>query len=316
VSVYTAVSDQELRAFLHRYMVGDLLNHHGITAGIENTNYFVYTTTGRFVLTLFERSAPEGLPFCLNLMAYLAENGIPSAHPVASADGVYLQEFLRKPAVLVQRLAGASIGDPDLEHCRIVGETLAHLHNVTREFPQSRDSERGVRWHAHTAARVRTRIGAGDRAIMDRELSRYLAFDASTLPQGVIHADLFRDNVLFDRGRLSGLIDFYYAHTGPLLYDLAVVACDWCFDLEKGFHVRRMGALLSAYQRKRAIGGAERSAWASCLRAVGLRFWLSRLDDKLFPRSGAITHIKDPERFKAVLEAIERQRHELDVAWA
>ena len=315
MSVYTNVTTAELDTFLGRYDVGKLRDFAGIAEGIENTNYFVTTDQGRFVLTLFEQTAAEELPFCLGLMAFLAEHSIPSAHPIADRKDGYLQSFKGKPAVLVQRLHGASIADPGTAHCRVIGATIGRMHTVTQAYEPTRENERGLSWHECTAAMIRDRLDPEDRTRLEVELDFRRRFDFGGLPHGVIHADLFRDNALFNGDSLTGLIDFYYAHTGPLLYDLAVTVADWCFDPHGRFDSTRARDMTTAYANQRAVTGLEVAAWLACLRAAGLRFWLSRLRDQLFPRGGEITHIKDPGPFKAVLQACHDQAHELQSVW-
>jgi homoserine kinase type II len=314
MSVYTKVTASELESFLRRYTVGALRDHAGIAEGIENTNYFVTTDQGRFVLTLFEQTGAEELPYCLDLMAFLAEHAIPSAHPLADGAGEYLQHLKGRPAVLVRRLNGASIARPGRDHCRVIGSTIGRMHKVGLTYHATRENERGVVWHANTAMTIRGRLNPADRALLDAELDHRRRFDFDRLPQGVIHADLFRDNVLFEGHTLTGLIDFYYAHRGPLIYDLAVTVSDWCFAAD-GFDADRAAAMVRAYAAQRPVAAMEIDAWLDCLRAAGLRFWLSRLRDQIFPRGGEITHIKDPGPFKAVLQACHRQAHELQSVW-
>lgn len=311
MSVYTAISAAELADFLRNYDCGELVQFNGITAGIENSNYAVTTTSGNFILTLFERSDPNNLPFCLDLMAHLADNGIPSAHPIALRSGEYLRVLKNKPAVLVVHLPGASVTEPSRQQCAALGQSLAAMHSISRSISARRDDERGVDWHRSTAAKVASQLNAEDKMLLDEELEARLTLDLTILPQGVIHADLFRDNVLFSAQEISGLIDFYYAHTNALLYDLAVVVSDWCFEPGSGFSSERMTSITGAYVRERSLTDAEIAAFVPCLRAAGLRFWLSRLEDLHFPRGGAITHTKDPKHFAALLKLIARTGSEL-----
>lgn len=313
MSVYTEISDAALQRFLDRYAVGEAVACDGIAEGIENTNYRVLTGAGRYVLTLFEQTAAEDLPFCVGLMAALADHGIPSARPIADRDGHCVQTLLGKPALLVEHLSGKSVAEPAPGHCRAVGDMLARMHTFTMSYPERRDNERGDTWHRDAAAAVRERLGGDDRALLDRTLEKTLGFDLSGLPQGVIHADLFRDNVLFEGDTLSGLIDFYYAHTGPLIYDLAVVVADWCFEADGTFLRDRAAAIIKAYERRRAPEPAERAAWLAALRAAGLRFWLSREFDRHFPRAGVMTQTKDPALFRAILVALETNGAALDL---
>jgi homoserine kinase type II len=315
VSVYTNVTEPALQGFLAHYTLGQLVAYAGIADGIENTNYRVETRRGRYVLTLFEQTTAEDLPFCVELMAALADHGIPSARPIAGRDGKRVRRLENKPALLVEHLSGKSVEQPTLQHCRALGDMLGRMHKVTATYPQQRENERGVAWHTQTAAAVRDRLGDADRGLLDRTLAKSLEFDMSQLPQGVIHADLFRDNVLFEHDTLTGLIDFYYAHTGALIYDLAVVIADWCFEPDGTFLGERATAVVEGYAGRRPPGAAELTAWLAVLRAVGLRFWLSREFDRHFPRDGVITQTKDPAMFRAILLTLEAGGEALEALW-
>ena len=302
MSVYTVIERDELETFLADYKVGRLHSFSGITAGIENTNYFVTTSAGDYVLTLFEFTPAEELPFFLALMAHLAEHGVPSAHPLADTSGASLRELKGRPAALVMRLPGASIARPELVHCRAIGEAMARMHLASLDFGGRRDNDRGAAWRDEVATIVGPCLDAADRQLLHVSVDEFRSDSFAHLPAGVIHADLFRDNALFEAERLTGLIDFYYAHHGAFIYDLAVAVADWCFDEDKRALFSPLAdALLGAYDKVRPLKDAERAAWPAALRAAGLRFWLSRLKDKHFPRDGALVHIKDPEPFKRVL---------------
>ncbi len=302
MSVFTPVGRDELVAFLRHYDLGELVDFQGISAGIENTNYFVTTTAGEYVLTLFEALTADELPYFLDLMAYLAEHGVPSAHPMPDEDGRYLRTLNGKPAALVQRLPGRNVEQPNPVQCAELGRAVGHMHVVGQAFPGHRDNRRGPHWWAVTAERVLPKL-AGDEARLLREelaFQRRHAHDA--LPRGVIHADLFRDNALFTGDRLTGIIDFYYACNDVLLYDVAVTVNDWCTDAAGELDPPRLDAFLDAYRRERDFTPAEHDAWPVMLRAAALRFWLSRLQDMHFPREGELTHIKDPAVFRRILE--------------
>ncbi len=302
MSVYTPVGRAQLEAFLRHYQVGELVDFAGISAGIENTNYFVSTTGGEFVLTLFEALSAEELPWFLDLMAYLAEHGVPSAHPMPDERGRYLRTLEGKPAALVRRLPGHNVEDPNPVQCAELGRALGHMHVVGQDFPGRRDNPRGPHWWAETAAKVLPRLAPDEARLLEAELAFQRRHAHDTLPRGVIHADLFRDNALFTGDRLTGIIDFYYACNDVLLYDVAVTVNDWCTTGSGELDPPRLAAFLDAYREARAFTPAEHDAWPVMLRAAALRFWLSRLQDKLFPREGELTHIKDPDVFRRILE--------------
>lgn len=315
MSVYTDVTEAALKRFLDDYALDELVAYAGIADGIENTNYRVETRRGRYVLTLFEQTAAEDLPFCIDLMTALADHGIPSARPVADRNGKLLQRLENKPALLVEHLPGKSVEQPSLRQCRALGDMLGRMHTFTANYPAHRDNERGVAWHEQAAAAVHGRLPGHDRALLERTLAKSRESDLSALPQGVIHADLFRDNALFAGAAVSGLIDFYYAHSGALIYDLAVVIADWCFEPGGAFLDARATAIIEGYARHRPPTAAERKAWLAVMRAVGLRFWLSREFDRHFPRGGMITQTKDPANFRAILLLVEAGGEALDALW-
>jgi homoserine kinase type II len=301
MSVYTRVERDQLEAFLKNYDLGELESQQGISDGIENTNYFVTTSKGRYVLTLFEALTAEELPFFLDLMAFLAEHEVPSAHPVADRQGSYLRTLNGRPAALVQRLSGASVSQPNAAQCAALGAVLGRLHRLGQQFEQQRENPRGPHWWRETAERVMAHLPAADAAMLRDEIAYQAGHRKDELPRGVIHADLFRDNVLLEGDRLTGLIDFYYACTDVLLYDLAVTVNDWCTTAEGRLDEGLTLALLRAYHVERPLSEQERQDWPLMLRAGALRFWLSRLQDKLFPRPGEMTHIKDPEVYGRIL---------------
>lgn len=301
MSVYTLVERDELEAFLSNYTLGELIDFQGISAGIENTNYFVTTSEKRLVLTLFENHSAEELVYFLDLMAFLAEHEIPSAHPIADNEGNYLRVLKGKPAALVMRLSGGGVDQPSIAQCSAIGAALAQLHLAGQQFTGHRDNDRGPHWWRVTRDRIFARLGAEDQALLDEELAFQRSHRFDTLPRGVIHADLFRDNALFEGDHLTGIIDFYYACNDVLLYDVAVTLNDWCSIDGGALDEAKARAMLDGYRGVRPFSSAEVEAWPVMLRAASLRFWLSRLQDLHFPREGELTHIKDPNVFRNIL---------------
>ncbi|HLS87117.1 MAG TPA: homoserine kinase [Burkholderiales bacterium] len=304
MSVYTPVTEAELSRWLEHYSVGRLTALEPIKAGIENTNYFVTTTGGRYVLTLFERLPAEELPFYLELMAHLARHGIPCPAPVADLADRYLRELNGKPAALVTRLSGASVERPGEGECAELGRLLARMHLAARSYPGYLENPRGPRWWRYAAERVRPFLDAPAIALLERELAFQAAHRLPDLPRGPVHADLFRDNALLQNGRISGVIDFYFAGVDRLLFDVAVCANDWCLvdpKSDQRLEPGRTRALLAAYDEVRPFTAEEREAWPVLLRAAALRFWLSRLYDLHLPRPGMLVHAHDPEPFRRIL---------------
>lgn len=315
MSVYTIVEKTELEAFLTHYPLGGLLGYQGISAGIENTNYFVTTSSGEYVLTLFEQHSAAELDYFLELMAFLAEHGVPSAHPVADHQGRYLRTLKEKPAALVRRLPGRSVEQPGASHCFTLGTELGRIHRVGREFPLRRSNNRGPGWWSQTARRLLPLLVLDDRRLLESELAFQANHHFEELPRGVIHADLFRDNALFVGERLTGIIDLYYACDGLMLYDLAITANDWAVTGAGSLDEPRLRALLGGYREQRPFLPCEALAWPVILRAAALRFWLSRLNDLHFPREGEITHSKDPDTFKRILVSHRENQRQLRRFW-
>lgn len=315
MSVYTSVSEPELSAWLQGYELGELVSLLGIASGIENTNYFVTTTQGEYVLTLFEKLSASELPFFLNLMAHLAEHGTPCPHPLADRSGRYLGELHSKPACLVTRLRGASVADPDLQHCAAVGNLLATMHLGGQSFAPRIPNPRGAKWWKVTAPIVAPKLDAASAKLLKDELVFQALFRSEDLPRSVIHADLFRDNILFEATQLSGVIDFYYACEDACLYDVAIAANDWCTQGSGELDAERVMNMLDAYHAVRPLSAIERGAWPVMLRAAALRFWLSRLYDLHFPRVGEITHAKNPDEFRRILQSHIRNQWSLQRLW-
>ena len=303
MSVYTPVSEAELGDWLRNYSVGELKACEPIESGIENTNYFVTTAQGRYVLTLFERLPAEELPFYLDLMAHLARHGIPCPAPIADLSDQYLGQLNGKPAALVTRLPGRSIERPDARHCEELGALLARMHLAGRSYSAYLENPRGPKWWRFAAREVRGFLRKKEVEMMDAELQYQSEHRFPDLPRGPVHADLFRDNTLFEDGRISGVVDFYFAGVDCLLFDVAVCANDWCMVKDFLLEEKRTRALLSAYHAVRPFTELERAAWPAMLRAAALRFWLSRLYDFHLPRPGMLVHAHDPEDFRRVLES-------------
>jgi homoserine kinase type II len=305
LSVFTPVSESQLAAWLKNYSVGAPTRLEPIAAGIENTNYFVTTVQGRYVLTLFERLPAAELPFYLELMVHLARHGIPCPAPIADLQDRYLSSLNGKPAALVTRLEGSAVENPGAAHCSELGGLLARMHLAARSYGGYLENPRGPRWWRRAAAEVRPFLDAGRAALLDAELAFQAQHRFADLPRGAVHADLFRDNAFFRDGRVSGVFDFYFAGVDCFAYDLAVCANDWCLvdaQRDRRLDAARTQALLSAYGAVRALEPAERAAWPVLLRAAALRFWLSRLHDKHLPRPGELVKVHDPEHFREILE--------------
>ena len=323
MAVYTEVAFAEAAALLHTLDLGDLTELRGIQGGIENTNYFATSerdgATQEHVLTVFERLGFEQLPFYLHLMKFLAERGIPVPAPAADAQGEILHTLQGKPAAVVAKLRGRSNLAPGVAECEAVGSMLARMHLAGRDFPKTQPNLRGLPWWNETVPVVLPFLTAPQSALIRSELAyqnhvaRSPAYAA--LPRGAIHADLFRDNAMFEHGELTGFFDFYFAGCDTFLFDIAVCLNDWCVlhdeDHDGSLDTPRSLALLSAYQAVRPLSAAERSLLPALLRAGALRFWVSRLWDLHLPREAAMLQPHDPSHFERVLRARVRDTQAL-----
>ena len=306
MAVFTEVSESQAQDLLDRLNLGTLSALRGIEGGIENTNYFVSTDQGEYVLTLFERLTHEQLPFYLYLMKHLAGQGIPVPDPAPDASGDVLHTVCGKPAAVVNRLEGRSQLAPGPVHCAAVGEMLARMHLAGQDYARSQPNLRGLAWWNETVPVVLPHLSEAQSALIRSELAyqNHVAQSSAyaALPRGPVHADLFRDNVMFEGERLTGFFDFYFAGVDSWLFDLAVCLNDWCITHADGRHEpARAQAMLAAYQSVRPLSGAERRLLPAMLRAGALRFWVSRLWDFHLPREAAMLKPHDPTHFERVL---------------
>ncbi|HMN78338.1 MAG TPA: homoserine kinase [Burkholderiaceae bacterium] len=311
MAVFTPVTPEQAAAWLARYDLGELTGFQGIASGIENTNYFVTTTGGRYVLTLFERLDADHLPFYLGLMKHLARHGAACPAPVSDRSAAMVGSLCGKPAAIVTRLPGRANMSPGAVHCEQIGALLARMHLAAAGYPADQPNLRALPWWEEAAAAVMPFLDAGQAALLADELAAQRQMHAGdayrSLPRSAVHADLFRDNALFDGDRLGGAIDFYFAGVDTWLFDLAVTCNDWCIDDATGaFDEPRLSALLAAYRRLRPLQAAETALWPLMLRAAALRFWLSRLYDLHLPRPAEMVTPKQPEHFERILR--ERRR--------
>lgn len=301
MSVFTPVTEDALSEWLSNYAIGRLVRLQGISAGVQNSNFFVTTTLGRYVLTLFETMPRAELPFYLHLMAHLARHGLPVPAPIADLDNEYLGTLSGKPAVLVKCLSGGSDMNPDATRCRTMGAVLAGLHLAGQRFGRRQDNPRGPEWRLRTAQAVRHYLPEDERALLDTEMQFQQSVQIEALPAGVIHADVFRDNVLWDGDDVGGVIDFYFAGNDALLFDVAVTVNDWCSREDRQLDPERARAFLAGYHSERPLTPGERLAWPAMLRAAALRFWLSRAEDFHLPRDGEMVLVKDPNEYRDLL---------------
>jgi homoserine kinase type II len=310
MAVFTPVTLEDVTQWITQFPLGKPLALKGIASGIENSNFFLTTERDtqvrQYVLTIFENLSFEQLPFYLNLMRHLADRGVLVPAPVANDAGELMVPLHGKPAAIVTKLEGSSQMDPQPVHCAEVGAMLARMHLAGRDYPLHQPNLRGLDWWNATTPLVLPHLSDSNAHLLRAEMHFQEAFAGCAtyrqLQSGPVHADLFRNNVMFDGERLTGFFDFYFAGCDTWLFDVAVTVNDWCIDLDTGvLDAARARALLDAYHAVRPFTDAEQTAWQPMLRAAALRFWLSRLYDYYLPREAEMLTPHDPTHFERIL---------------
>lgn len=308
MAVYTRLSEADVSAFLQGFGLPQLLRLHGTDTGIENTNYFAdaVDNDGRahaLVLTLFERGSDQALPYFVELTSYLAQQGLPVPAPFRDRSGVAIQQLKNKPCLLVPRFGGAHPQTPTVVQCRVIGNALALMHNASAGFSPHREADRGAHWRDTATARVLDKLPQDQQQLLQQQVAdwKHNLPALAQLPSGITHGDLFHDNALFEGNRLTGIIDFYNACHDTFLYDLAVLANDWCSNADFSVDPQRLHAVMQGYGEIRGLTADEQHYWPAMLRHAALRFWLSRLESWYFPATGTTVKQKDPEPMRQLL---------------
>jgi homoserine kinase type II len=301
MSVYTSVNIKELKIWLQDYAFDNLTDYQGIKSGITNTNYFLMTAHDRFVLTLFEKNTIEDLPYFVDLMSHLATHSFLCPKPILKKNGIALSILKNKPALIVTCLKGKEVTNPEVNHCKAVGKSLAELHVKSANFVAQHQNTRDLSWIKKTAETLFNELPQDESKLLKEEIL-YQEKQNYKLPKSTIHGDLFKDNVLFLNDEVSGFIDFYYACTDYLILDVAIAVNDWCVNSDGSFDESRLNAFLDAYKKIRSFNDNEDQAWNDVLRLASLRFWVSRLNDFYHAEEGELTFIKDPNHFKKILK--------------
>ncbi len=312
MSVYTTVEPVQLELFLSRYALGKPIDFSPIAAGITNTNYYLDTDSGGFILTLYEHHSDDELDYILGLQQHLVKRSVRCSEPQADRRGELFSTLNQRPAAIIKRLPGQVLTAPKLHHCSLIGEELARFHLAGLDYPGLRPNPRGVDWVLPTVDMLDTYLGKEDRLMIRATLLAADEHNLQALPQGAIHADLFHDNALFTDAGLGGILDFDYACNDSFVFDIAVLLNDWCLDHQAELIVDRVDAVLEGYQQHRRLQAIEFDALPILLRFAALRFWLSRLYDANFPLSGELTFIKSPEAYRQMLQLRSSTTREIE----
>ena len=302
MSVYTRLTKEELEELLNHYDIGNFDDIEGINEGITNSNYYLTTSKSKYILTIFEEPNLN-LDYAIALMETLSKNKIPCPIPIKTKEGKYILTVKNKPLTIFTLLHGETLSNktPTNEMCSQIGDILSKIHLCSENFKNYEQGLRGSDWFIEMSNKLQPILDEDETNLISREIENQIYCINKNLPKGIIHSDLFRDNAMFANGKLTGVIDFYYACNGYYLYDLAIIVNDWCLNNDMSINIERQNALIKSYNKNRKIEAIEKETWQEALRHAALRFWLSRLHDKHFPTIGEITHLLDPNQFKLIL---------------
>ena len=305
MAVYTSINSSDLNDWIEKFNFKDLVNFKGISSGVTNSNYLIQMAHSNYILTIFEHNNIEELPFYIDLMTYLAKENFLCPRPIENKNGQALGLLKEKPALMVSFLDGKEKAIRSPKSCYLVGQYLAKLHLTANNFPQLNKNTRGLDWVSDMYLNLKKYLSLEDQGILELEINYHKEMDKVELPEGIIHGDLFKDNVLFLNDKVSGFIDFYYACNEKFIYDIAIAINDWCIDQDGQINKSMFLEFIKGYQSKRKLTDNEQEYLNVALRLAALRFWLSRLEDFYNAKEGEITSIKDPKHFKDIL--LDRQ---------
>ena len=302
MSVYTKITENDLSDYLEHYSIGKIISLTGISDGIENTNYLLTTDQGEFIFTIFENIKINDINKYLLFMNHVNKRGLLSPKVMETHKQELFFTISDKPSAIIEKLDGASVTNPNEKKCGDVGDILGDFHNYSSDFNITIPNPRDLSWCKSTNEKLSKILSKPELLLIEQAIKNQESLQSQELPTGMIHADLFKDNVLFYKEKISGMIDFYYSCQGFLIYDLAVVVNDWCTEPDGLLNKLKLKKLLNNYNMKRVITDNEKTHWQNALISAALRFYLSRLLDLHFPKIGEMTHIKDPSVFKSILE--------------
>jgi len=305
MAVYTSINSSDLNDWIEKFNFKDLVNFKGISSGVTNSNYLIQMAHSNYILTIFEHNNIEELPFYIDLMTYLAKENFLCPRPIENKNGQALGLLKEKPALMVSFLDGKEKAIRSPKSCYLVGQYLAKLHLIANNFSQLNKNTRGLDWMSDMYLNLKKYLSLEDQGILELEINYHKEMDKVELPEGIIHGDLFKDNVLFLNDKVSGFIDFYYACNEKFIYDIAIAINDWCIDQDGQINKSMFLEFIKGYRSERKLTDNEQEYLNVALRLAALRFWLSRLEDFYNAKEGKITSIKDPKNFKDIL--LDRQ---------
>ena len=305
MAVYTSINSSDLNDWIEKFNFKDLVNFKGISSGVTNSNYLIQMVHSNYILTIFEHNNIEELPFYIDLMTYLAKENFLCPRPIENKNGQALGLLKEKPALMVSFLDGKEKAIRSPKSCYLVGQYLAKLHLTANNFPQLNKNTRGLDWVSDMYLNLKKYLSLENQGILELEINYHKEMDKVELPEGIIHGDLFKDNVLFLNDKVSGFIDFYYACNEKFIYDIAIAINDWCIDQDGQINKSMFLEFIKGYRSERKLTDNEQEYLNVALRLAALRFWLSRLEDFYNAKEGKITSIKDPKNFKDIL--LDRQ---------
>ena len=302
MSVYTILKNKHIKEILSLYNIGSLKSFDGISDGITNTNYFLNTDKGKYVITIFEDIKKTKVTKYLKLMNFFSKKGLCAPEIMITKSGDVLTTVEKKPCSIMQKLSGKTVNESNSTLCKSLGEVIGTFHNFSQQYQGMISNSRDIKWIEKTIKKIEGHLEPNQLNLIKHCSKVFKKIFSSNLPSGVIHSDLFRDNVLANNNKITGIIDYYYSFNGPLIYELAVIANDWCVNKNGSINARKYHSFINSYNSVRTITKKEMKQMNNAMIAAGLRFYLSRLVDMIFPKVGEITHIKDPSTFENILK--------------
>ncbi len=302
MSVYTILKNKHIKEILSLYNIGSLKSFDGISDGITNTNYFLNTDKGKYVITIFEDIKKTKVTKYLKLMNFFSKKGLCAPEIMITKSGDLLTTVEKKPCSIMQKLSGKTVNESNSMLCKSLGEVIGTFHNFSQQYQGMISNSRDIEWIEKTSKKIENHLQPNQLNLIKHCSKVFKKIFSSNLPSGVIHSDLFRDNVLASNNKITGIIDYYYSFNGPLVYELAVIANDWCVNKNGSINATKYHSFINSYNSVRTITKKEMKQMNNAMIAAGLRFYLSRLVDMIFPKVGEITHIKDPSTFENILK--------------